>query len=102
MRILSWNVNGLRAVYKKGFVEAVARMDPDILCLQETKLQEDQRSEEMVNLAPYHSYWDYAARKGYSGVAVYAKEIPQADRSGFGIERYDAEGRVTRTSARIT
>ena len=95
MRILSWNVNGLRAVYKKGFAESVARMDPDVLCLQETKLQEDQRSEEMTSLGPYHSYWDYAStRKGYSGVAVYARKMPEASRCGFGIERFDVEGRV--------
>jgi exodeoxyribonuclease-3 len=95
MRILSWNVNGLRAVYKKGFAEAVARMNPDILCLQETKLQEDQRSPEMIDFAPYQSFWDYATtRKGYSGVAVYVKKAPQADRRGFGIQRYDDEGRV--------
>ncbi|MEJ2134735.1 MAG: exodeoxyribonuclease III [Desulfofustis sp.] len=95
MRILSWNVNGLRAVYKKGFVEAVARMDPDILCLQETKLQEDQRSQEMINFDTYQSFWDYAStRKGYSGVAVYARKRPLANRCGFGVERFDAEGRV--------
>ena len=95
MRILSWNVNGLRAAYKKGFADAVLRMDPDILCLQETKLQEDQRSEEMIRLGPYSSYWDYAStRKGYSGVAVYTRSSPKVERCGFGIERFDAEGRV--------
>ncbi len=95
MRLLSWNVNGLRAVYTKGFSAAVARMQPDVLALQETKLQADQRTEEMLSPDGYRSYWDYALdKKGYSGVAVYAKPEPLAVQSGFGIERYDREGRV--------
>ena len=95
MKIVSWNVNGLRAAYKKGFIDSVEQMQPDILCLQETKLQAEQRSEEMVNPVGYRSYWDYAStRKGYSGVAVYAKEEPLNDRCGFGIDRFDCEGRV--------
>lgn len=95
MRILSWNVNGLRAIYKKGFSDSLRQMRPDILCLQETKLQEDQRSEEMIRAGEYHSYWDYAkTRKGYSGVAVYAKVEPLRSRCGFGIERFDCEGRL--------
>ncbi len=95
MKILSWNVNGLRAVYKKGFNESIERMQPDILCLQETKLQAEQRSEEMISPGGYRSYWDYAStRKGYSGVAVYAKQEPRTWRCGFGIERFDCEGRV--------
>lgn len=94
MRIVSWNVNGLRAVFKKDFPSVVEDMNPDILCLQETKLQEEQRTEEMINLGPYSSYWDYAARKGYSGVAAYAKEHPLEHRYGFGIDRFDTEGRV--------
>lgn len=94
MRIISWNVNGLRAVFKKGFSSVVEDMNPDILCLQETKLQEDQRTGEMVNLGLYSSYWDYATRKGYSGVAAYVKEPPTAYRYGFGIDRFDSEGRV--------
>jgi len=94
MRIVSWNVNGLRAVLKKGFFPAVENMDPDILCLQETKLQEHQRTDEMINFGTYRSYWDYAARKGYSGVAAYAKQRPVEHRYGFGIDRFDSEGRV--------
>jgi len=95
MKILSWNVNGLRAVYKKGFNESIERLQPDILCLQETKLQAEQRSEEMIDPGTYRSYWDYAStRKGYSGVAVYAKQAPRNWRCGFGIERFDCEGRV--------
>ncbi len=95
MKLLSWNVNGLRAVFKKGFVELVQSMQPDILCLQETKLQEDQRSPEMLDMGGFQSYWDYAStRKGYSGVAVYTAKHPENHRNGFGIERFDAEGRV--------
>ena len=94
MKIISWNVNGLRAVFKKGFAAAVQDMAPDILCLQETKLQEDQRTGEMLSLGSYHSFWDYAARKGYSGVASYTKEEPLEHRYGFGIDRFDTEGRV--------
>jgi exodeoxyribonuclease III len=95
MRLLSWNVNGLRAIYKKGFAEAVAAMAPDILALQETKLQPDQRTGEMLDLSGYRSYWDYAVdKKGYSGVAVYARHQPQQVRCGFGVDRFDREGRV--------
>lgn len=95
MRILSWNVNGLRAIYKKGFAEAVAAMAPDILALQETKLQSDQRTGEMLALSGYDSYWDYAVdKKGYSGVAVYARHQPREVRCGFGVDRFDREGRV--------
>jgi len=95
MKIVSWNVNGLRAVYKKGFIDSVEQMQPDILCLQETKLQAEQRSEAMINPSGYRSYWGYAStRKGYSGVATYAKEEPLNARCGFGIERFDCEGRV--------
>ncbi|MGA7277611.1 MAG: exodeoxyribonuclease III [Desulfocapsaceae bacterium] len=95
MRLLSWNVNGLRAVFKKGFVASVAAMQPDILCLQETKLQPEQRTGEMIDLPSYQSYWDYAAtKKGYSGVAVYSAPTPAQSRCGFGIERFDTEGRV--------
>lgn len=94
MKIVSWNVNGLRAVFNKGFADAVREMDPDILCLQETKLQEDQRTAEMIDLGAYRSYWDFAARKGYSGVAAYVKQLPEQHRCGFGIDRFDCEGRV--------
>ncbi len=95
MRIFSWNVNGLRAAYKKGFAESIEQIQADILCLQETKLQEDQRSEEMINPGSHRTYWDYAStRKGYSGVAVYAKKEPVRQRCGFGIERFDSEGRI--------
>lgn len=95
MRLVSWNVNGLRAVFKKDFTGSVDVMKPDILSLQETKLQADQRTAEMLNYEGYHSFWDYAStKKGYSGVATYSRPIPESVRNGFGRERFDTEGRV--------
>ncbi len=95
MRLVSWNVNGLRALFKKDFAGIVASMRPDILALQETKLQDDQRTAEMIDLEGFQSFWHYAlTKKGYSGVATYARPSPQSSRCGFGVERFDAEGRV--------
>jgi exodeoxyribonuclease-3 len=88
-------VNGLRAVFKKDFISTVEQMNPDMLMLQETKLQADQRTPEMVDFGGFRSYWDYASsQKGYSGVAAYVKQQPEQVRHGFGIERFDVEGRV--------
>ena len=95
MKLISWNVNGLRAVFKKDFSGIVEQMSPDVLLLQETKLQEQQRTDEMIDLADYHSYWSYATvKKGYSGVAAYSLPTPSNVKDGFGIERFDSEGRV--------
>ena len=95
MKLISWNVNGLRAVFKKGFADEVAAMNPDILALQETKLQEDQRTREMLDMNGYQSHWAYSEeKKGYSGVAVYEKVDAQNVKSGFGIRKFDSEGRV--------
>ena len=95
MKLISWNVNGLRAVFKKDFERIVEEINPDILLLQETKLQENQRTEEMINLSAYQSYWSYASvKKGYSGVAAYTAQTPVRVTEGFGIERFDNEGRV--------
>ncbi len=94
IRILSWNVNGLRAVLKKGFLEWFTKEQPDILCLQETKAQEDQLPDEIKNVDGYHSYFSSAVKKGYSGVAIYTKEKPKNVKKGFGIERFDSEGRI--------
>jgi len=95
LRICSWNVNGLRAVLQKGFRDAVARLDADILALQETKLQEVQVTEAMRALPGYRSFWSHATvKKGYSGVAVYSRREPLRVRQGIGDPRYDAEGRV--------
>jgi exodeoxyribonuclease-3 len=90
-KFISWNVNGLRACMQKGFAETFARLDADIFCIQESKLQEGQ-----IDFAPegYHAYWNYAERKGYSGVALFAKEEPVSVRYGMGIEEHDHEGRL--------
>ena len=94
MRILSWNVNGIRAVQRKGFVEWLQDERPDILCVQETKASPEQLSEEIRNPSGYHSYFASALRKGYSGVALYTKEKPRAVSYGLGIDEFDNEGRT--------
>ncbi len=91
MRLLSWNVNGLRACVNKGFMEFFRGMDPDILCLQETKLSAGQI---VLDTPGYHQYWNYAVKKGYSGTAVFTKEEPLSVRLGMDIPRHDQEGRV--------
>ena len=91
MKLLSWNVNGLRACLGKGFLDFLAAEDPDFLCLQETKVQAGQVS---LELPGRFQYWNYAEKKGYSGTAVFTKEEPLSVRCGMGIERHDAEGRV--------
>jgi exodeoxyribonuclease-3 len=93
-RILSWNVNGLRAVEKKGFREWLRDQNPDILCIQEVKATEDQLSDGLKNIDGYKSYFSCAERKGYSGVAIYSKEEPRSIENGFGIEEFDIEGRT--------
>ena len=91
MRYVSWNVNGLRAVMGKNFMEAFEALDADVFCLQETKLQEGQI--EMV-LPDYKQYWNYAEKKGYSGTAVFTKKEPVSVSYGIGIPEHDTEGRV--------
>lgn len=90
-KMISWNVNGLRACMKKGFQEYFESADADIFCLQETKLQEGQID---LELPGYHQYWNYAEKKGYSGTALFTKEEPISVRYGIGIEEHDTEGRV--------
>ncbi len=95
LKIISWNVNGLRAVLKKEFFRSVETLNPDILMLQETKLQEHQRTEAMLDLNNYHDYWAYSTvKKGYSGVAAYTRQEPAMVTAGMGIPRYDDEGRI--------
>lgn len=94
MRLISWNVNGLRAAEKKGFKEWVLHESPDILCLQETKAHVDQLSEELLNLDDYHVYFSQPERKGYSGVALYTRQEPKSVGFDLGIKKYDQEGRV--------
>ncbi|MBP1044009.1 exodeoxyribonuclease III [Vagococcus sp. BWB3-3] len=91
MKFISWNVNGLRAVVKKGFVDIFNELDADFFCLQETKLQEGQID---LELPGYHQYWNYAVKKGYSGTAIFAKEKALSVSYGIGIEEHDQEGRV--------
>lgn len=94
LKILSWNVNGLRAVYKKGFLDWFLTERPDILCLQETKAAEAQVPRELKEVEGYRSYFASAERKGYSGVALYSKAEPENVKTGFGVKRFDAEGRT--------
>jgi exodeoxyribonuclease III len=93
-RLLSWNVNGIRAVEKKGFLAWLQETAPDILCLQETKAEPDQLGSALLSPAGYHVYWNFGERKGYSGVSIFSREEPGEVTRGFGIERLDAEGRV--------
>ena len=91
MKLVSGNVNGLRAVMKKNFFEVLNDLDADIFCIQETKMQEGQ---EEVPAEGYHQYWDNAVKKGYSGTLTLTKESPLSVRRGLGIEEHDQEGRV--------
>ncbi len=94
LKIISWNVNGIRAMHKKGLLDWVAKAQPDILCLQETKAHVEQLPDELVNINGYYSYFCSGERKGYSGVAIYSKEKPLSIKKGFGIEKFDNEGRI--------
>ena len=91
MKLVSWNVNGLRAIYKKGFEESFKKLDADIFCIQETKMQEGQIE---LDLQGYYQYYNYAERKGYSGTAIFTKKEPLNVSYGIGIEEHDKEGRV--------
>jgi exodeoxyribonuclease-3 len=93
MRILSWNVNGIRALDKKGFLEWLQKDSPDILCVQETKISGDV-PQELKNLLSYYSYWNCAEKKGYSGVAIYTKLKPLKVAYGLGISKFDNEGKA--------
>ena len=94
MKILSWNVNGIRAVQKKGFLEWLRREKPDILGVQETKAKPEQLDIFLMHPEGYHTYWNSAVRPGYSGVALFTRERPLKVTNGFGIKRFDDEGRV--------
>ena len=91
MKLISWNVNGLRACVQKGFLDFFHEVDADIFCLQETKLQEGQIDLDLPN---YYQYWNYAKKKGYSGTAIFTKKEPINVSYGIGIEEHDMEGRV--------
>lgn len=90
-KMISWNVNGLRACVTKGFLDHFKELDADIFCLQETKLSEGQIE---LDLPGYYDYWNYADKKGYSGVAIFTKEKPLSVSYGLGIDEHDHEGRV--------
>jgi len=94
IRILSWNVNGIRAAHRKGFLDWFRKDQPDILCLQETKAHPEQLPDELLNVKGYHSYFSSAVKKGYSGVVIYTKIEPKSIKKGFGIEKFDSEGRI--------
>ena len=91
MKLISWNVNGIRAAMEKGFMDVFKSLDADVFCLNETKLQAGQIS---LDLPGYHQYWNYAEKKGYSGVAVFTKREPLQVKYGMGIDEHDHEGRV--------
>ncbi len=94
MKIYSWNVNGIRAAQRKGFIDWLKEDEPDVICLQEIKAKVEQLDEELLNIEGYKSYFNPAERKGYSGVAIYSKIQPKSVQKGIGIEKFDKEGRV--------
>lgn len=91
MKLISWNVNGIRACLQKGFLDFFNEIDADVFCLQETKLQAGQHD---LDLPGYHQYWNYAEKKGYSGTAIFTKTEPLSVTYGIGVEEHDHEGRV--------
>ena len=91
LKLISWNVNGLRACCDKGFREEFVRLDADFFCLQETKMQEGQLD---LQFEGYQSYWNYAEKKGYSGTAIFTRRQPLSVTYGIGVEEHDHEGRV--------
>jgi len=94
MKLFSWNVNGVRAIEKKGFLDWMSSELPDVLCIQETKAKFEQLPDTLQNIDGYYSYWHSAEKLGYSGVATFCKEEPLHVQYGLGIEKYDQEGRV--------
>ncbi len=93
MKVLSWNVNGVRAIEKKGFLSWLDQENPDILCVQETKCQPQQLTESLLKPKRYHTFWSSAEKKGYSGVAVFTKKEPRSISTTIGQKEFDCEGR---------
>ena len=91
MKLISWNVNGIRACVQKGFLDFFKEVDADIFCIQESKMQEGQLN---LELDGYYQYWNYAEKKGYSGTAIFTKKEPLSVQYGIGVEEHDHEGRV--------
>ena len=94
MKLYSWNVNGIRAAEKKGFLNWLDEVQPDILCVQETKANIDQLGSSLIKDHGYHTFWHSAEKAGYSGVATFSNEKPHFVQKGLGIDRFDSEGRV--------
>lgn len=94
MKLISWNINGIRAITKKNFFEDISKLNPDILCLQETKAQNDEVEKALAPMKEYYQYYNSAERKGYSGVAILSKVKPISVTNDMGIEEHDKEGRV--------
>ena len=94
MKIISWNVNGVRAITQKDFFEDISKMNPDVLCLQETKAQDEEVAEALSQLKDYHQFYNSAERKGYSGVTILSKIEPISVSYDMGVEEHDQEGRV--------
>jgi len=97
VKLVSWNVNGLRAAWKKGFAEFASAEGSDVLCLQETKIQPDQLTDEMKSLLDYRAHWSFAEKKGYSGVVTYSRPAPLAVATAGGTPALNAEGRIVHT-----
>lgn len=93
MKIVCWNVNGVRAAVKKGMLEFLERENPDIFCIQESKAKPEQLSEEVLNPSGYYSVWNSAERPGYSGVAIFSKKKPTRTELSMGVQEFDHEGR---------
>jgi exodeoxyribonuclease-3 len=98
MKLISWNVNGMRSIVSKGFFEWLDGVSPDVLCLQETRIQPDQLTKRVRQPGDYQTYWHSAKRKGYSGVATWSKAEPLEVQAGFGVDVFDTEGRVLITT----
>ncbi len=94
MKLISWNVNGIRAAVKKGFLDYLDQEQPDILCIQETKAHKEQLTNEILKDHGYYTYWHSGVKKGYSSVATFCKKEPLFIQEGLGIKKYDNEGRV--------
>ena len=97
MKLISWNVNGIRAAAKKGFLEWLDEEQPDVVCIQETKAHKEQLTNEILKDHGYFTYWHSGEKKGYSSVATFCREEPLFVQEGLGIEKYDREGRVLLT-----
>ena len=94
LKLLSWNVNGIRAAQKKGFLGWLLKENPDILCVQETKAHIEQLTSDLISPIGYKTFWSSGERKGYSGVATFTKQEPAKTETGFGVKKYDCEGRI--------